>query len=126
MNTLSSARKKQIALAVVLADFVAFTAYAVAQHGYVGLFMHQLANTAGLQVLVDLCIALTIVMAWMWQDARRHDINPLPYVLLTLGLGSIGPLAYLVHRFGRETVVAPGAIVAPSTVAASRASVARA
>lgn len=126
MNPLGSARKKQIALAVVLADFVAFTAYAVAQHGYAGLFMYQLANAAGLQVLFDLCIALTIVMAWMWQDARRHDINPLPYVLMTLGLGSIGPLAYLVHRFGREAVAAPGMVAAPSPIGAGRASVARA
>ncbi len=120
MNTLSSARKKQIALAVLLADFVAFSAYAIAQHGYVGLFMHQLANAAGLQVLFDLMIALGIVMVWMWHDARRHDINPVPYVLLTLGLGSIGPLAYLVRRFGRASAPAEGRFV-PSAASAVRA-----
>ena len=112
MNNLSSARKKQIAIALVLADFVALSAYAVAQHGYVGIFTQHLVSAAGMQVLVDLVIALTIVMAWMWQDARARDINPVPYVLLTLGLGSIGPLAYLVHRFGREAAAAPTAVVA--------------
>lgn len=120
MNTLSGASKKRIAVAVVLAGFVALSAYAVARHGYVGIFTQHLTSAAGVQVLVDLVIALTIVMAWMWQDARRHDINPVPYVLLTLGLGSIGPLAYLVHRFGRETAAAPTAMVA------GRASAARA
>ncbi len=107
-----NARKKQIVAAVVLADFVAFSAYAIAQHGYVGLFTQHLTNAAGMQVFVDLVIALTIVMAWMWQDARAHDINPVPYVLLTLGLGSIGPLAYLVRRFGREAATAPAVMVA--------------
>lgn len=112
MNTLSGARKKQIAIAVLLADFVALSAYAVAHHGYVGIFTQHLTNAAGMQVFVDLVIALTFVMAWMWQDARKHDISPLPYVVLTLGLGSIGPLAYLVHRFGREAAVTPVAPVA--------------
>ena len=120
MNTLSSARKKQIALAVLLADFVALSAYAVANHGYLGIFTQHLTNSAGIQVLTDLVVALGIVMVWMWHDARRHEINPVPYVLLTLGLGSIGPLAYLIRRFGRESAPAETRIM-PSAASVVRA-----
>lgn len=111
--------KKQIALAVVLADFAALSAYAVAHHGVVGFFTLHLTNSAGIQVFVDLVIALSIVMVWMWHDARRHDINPVPYVLLTIGLGSIGPLVYLIRRFGRATATAPS--MAPTTAHMARA-----
>jgi hypothetical protein len=99
--------RKQILAAVVLVDFAAFSAWVVARYGYVGLFAQALANPATIQVLLDLVIALTLVMAWMWRDAKKHDINPLPYVVLTLALGSIGPLAYLVRRLGRAEAVLP-------------------
>src|SRR5688500_1949230 len=62
--------KKQIALAVVLADFSALTAYVVAQYGFVGVFEAVFANWATTLAMVDLTIALTMVMAWMWQDAK--------------------------------------------------------
>lgn len=99
--------KKQIALAVLLADFSALTAYVVAQHGYVGLFEVLFSSWAGILVLVDLTIALGMVVAWMWQDARQRGVNPIPYAVLTLGFGSVGPLLYLIRRFGTESVVAP-------------------
>ncbi|MEO6028844.1 MAG: DUF2834 domain-containing protein [Candidatus Binatia bacterium] len=112
--------KKQIALAVVLADFTAFTVYVLAQTGIVGFFELAHGNLASVQVLIDLVIALSLVMVWMWRDARQHDISPIPYVLLTLGLGSIGPLLYLVRRLGRETVAVPHPAMT-SRVSAARA-----
>lgn len=99
--------RKQILAGIVLVDFAAFSAWVVAQYGYVGLFAQAMTNAATIQVLLDLVIALTLVMAWMWRDAKRHGINPLPFLLLTLTLGSIGPLAYLVLRLGREEAVLP-------------------
>ena len=118
MNTLWGASKKQIALAVVLADFVALNLYAVAQHGIVGLFELAFANAATTLVFADLTIALSMVMVWMWQDARQHDISPIPYALLTLGFGSVGPLLYLIRRFGRDTVTAPHSVLASRAYAA--------
>jgi hypothetical protein len=112
--------KKQIALAIVLADHVALTAYAIAQYGFVGLFAAALANAATIQVFADLTIALSIVVAWMWQDAREQDISPIPYALLTLGLGSIGPLLYLIRRFGRAPVMARESVLS-TRVSAARA-----
>jgi hypothetical protein len=104
--------KKQIALGVVLADFVAFTAYVIVHYGYVGLFEAAMANAATIQVLLDLTIALSIFLFWMWQDARQHGISPIPYVLLTCTLGSIGALLYLIRRAGLESAAAPASVLA--------------
>ncbi|MBY0279037.1 DUF2834 domain-containing protein, partial [Candidatus Binatia bacterium] len=99
--------KKQILAAIVLVDFAAFSTWVVVQYGYLGLFAQALASPATIQVLLDLVIALTMVSAWMWRDAKRHGINPLPFLVLTITLGSIGPLAYLVRRLGRAEAVLP-------------------
>lgn len=93
---------KQLVVEIILVAFSAFSAYVVYQYGYIGLFEQALTNAATTQVLLDLFIALSIVMLWMWQDAQKHDISPLPYILLTLALGSIGPLVYVVRRLGKE------------------------
>jgi uncharacterized protein DUF2834 len=89
---------KQIGLAVVLADFAALTGYAVYQYGYVGFFEIIMSNAATVTAFVDLCIALGLVMMWMVRDARARGVSPIPYVLLTLALGSVGPLLYLIRR----------------------------
>jgi len=34
----------------------------------------------------------------MAADARKRDLSYWPFVALTLTLGTIGPLAYLIHR----------------------------
>jgi hypothetical protein len=104
--------KKQIALGVVFVDFAALTAYAIAHYVFVGIFEQAVANAASLQLFADLAIALSLVMVWMWQDARQRGISPLPYMLLTCALGSFGPLLYLIRRFGQETVAAPHSVLA--------------
>jgi hypothetical protein len=95
---------KQIGLTVVLADFVALTAYAVYQYGYVGFFAFALSNAVGVQLLADLTIALTCFVVWMWRDARARGLSPWPYALLIGTLGSIGALAYLIRRSADEPV----------------------
>ena len=103
---------KQIGIGLVLADFTAFTAYVVYQYGYVGLFDLALANAATIQVALDLVIALSLVTLWMWNDARGRGVSAVPYLILTLMLGSIGPLLYLFRRAGeQEPVTAPHAAV---------------
>jgi len=91
---------KQIGLSVVLADFAALTAYAVYQYGYVGFFEVAFSNAASATVAVDLVIALAMVMVWMWRDARARGLSPLPFVLLLLTFGSVGPLLYLIRIAG--------------------------
>lgn len=87
---------KRIGLGIVLADFAALNVYVVAKYGFMGFFELALANTATIAVMVDLAIALSLVTAWMWRDARDRGRAFFPYAILTLLFGSIGPLAYLV------------------------------
>ena len=85
-------------IAVTLVLFGALTAAALWQHGYWGILAPHFQSFGGGQVLADLMIALTLVMAWMWQDARARGRNVWPWLVLTLVAGSFGPLGYLLTR----------------------------
>jgi len=89
-------QKVLIAFTIVL--FGALTANALWQHGYWGLFAPHVQSFADAQVLADLVIALSLVMVWMWHDARKIGRNVWPWLLATLALGSFGPLLYLLTR----------------------------
>ena len=94
---------KRIVLAITLIAFLVLTAIAVFQHGYQGIFVQQFQNFAGIQVLVDLVIALGLFLIWMWKDARSEGRNPWPWLLLALATGSIGALVYLlVYKSNRD------------------------
>jgi len=80
--------------AALAAAFGVLTARALAAHGYVGIWRLQFASWASLQVLADLTILCLLGCAWMIRDARGR--SAWPWVLLTLGAGSFGPLGYLV------------------------------
>jgi len=101
--------KIQILLGLVLAAFSFESAWAVYHFGYVGFFEHLFA--AGFPtalVLFDLVIALSLVMVWMWHDARERGATVWPYLVATLALGSVGPLAYLIVReSAKQRVAAP-------------------
>jgi hypothetical protein len=82
-------------LITVTAAFSAFTFWVLAQTGLVGFYEQLLGSPAGMQVFADIAIALVLVLAWMWRDARANGRRFWPYAVLTLALGSIGPLLYL-------------------------------
>lgn len=86
---------KRFTLSVVLIAFLALTGVALWYHGYWGIFEPHFKSFGAGQVLADLVIALGLFLVWMWQDAKAAGRNPIPWVLLTLGTGSIGPLLYL-------------------------------
>lgn len=83
---------------LVLVLFGALTLKAVADVGYVGIFLSALDSTASLQIFADLAIALTLVLVWMWRDAKATARNPWLWLGATLLLGSFGPLLYLLTR----------------------------
>ena len=89
---------QRMLLIVTLALFGALTAAALWQHSYWGILAPHFQTWGGAQVLVDLVIALTLVLCWLWQDARACGRNPWPWVAATLVLGSFGPLLYLLMR----------------------------
>lgn len=95
---------KTIGLGLLLADFSALSAWAVWEHGYLGIFAAAMTNAATMQLAADLVIALGLIGLWMWKDARERGINPVPYLLIGAALGSFGPLLYLLRR---ERVEAP-------------------
>lgn len=102
--------KKEIGLWCVMADFVALTAYAVFSEGYFAFIpvALELASSSiwGVQIVFDFLIAMTVALGWCIADARRRNLGYWPFVALTLTLGAIGPLAYLIHR---ERVSRPAA-----------------
>jgi len=93
---------KQIGIGIVLADFVALTAYAVWRYGYTAFFGVAVMNAITIQLSIDLVIALSLVSLWMLRDARARGTSALPYLVVTLFLGSIGPLLYLFRRAAAE------------------------
>lgn len=82
-------------LVIVTAIFSAFTLWVVSRTGLAGFYEQILAGPAGWQIFADTAIALTMVLAWMWRDAKAAGRRFWPYAVLTLALGSIGPLLYL-------------------------------
>lgn len=92
---------KQIAILVVLVLFGALTCVPLYEYGYFGIFDLLRANSATIQVSVDLVIALTLLCILIWSDARQRGIAPLPFVVLTVLTGSFGPLLYFFRRSRR-------------------------
>ncbi len=89
---------KTILIAFALFDFAILTGYAFYEVGYVGIFYAATANWGAIQVFVDLVIACGLACVWMIADARRRHSNPWPFVLMTLFMGTFGPLLYLLRR----------------------------
>lgn len=82
---------------LTLLAFGTYSTFITVQHGYFG-FLDLLREPWGPQVLTDLGIACWIAMSYIVPEARKLGIPRWPYVLATVGLGSIGILAYLTHR----------------------------
>ncbi|MCB1691173.1 MAG: DUF2834 domain-containing protein [Pseudomonadales bacterium] len=85
-------------IVITLVLFSVLTGAALWYHGYLGILAPHFKTFGAGQVLADLVIALTLVMVWMWNDARNSGRNVWPFLLITLFLGSFGPLLYLLFR----------------------------
>jgi hypothetical protein len=87
-----------LAALAVFVPFTAFSVWVVLEEGFLGFVPAALDGRWGTQVFLDLCCALVLATFWLVPDARRRGINPWPFVLTCVPLGSIGALAYLVWR----------------------------
>jgi hypothetical protein len=95
-------------IGVVLVLFGGLSAMALWEHGIWGILAPLVQTLAGGQVLADLVIALTLVMVWMWHDARALGRPVWPWLVLTLAAGSFGPLGYLLTRPSAATTPGGG------------------
>jgi hypothetical protein len=82
-------------LLITLALFGTLSAAAVWQHGFMGIFASPFQSLAAGQIFADLVVALTLVMVWMWRDAKVTGRKAWPWIAATLAFGSFGPLVYL-------------------------------
>jgi uncharacterized membrane protein YqaE (UPF0057 family) len=90
---------QKLALALVL--LITFTLYSVVVavgHGPLGFLAVLRQGGWNTQVFMDLILALLGFFTLAAPDAKRHGISHWPYFVAALGLGSIGMLAYFVHR----------------------------
>ncbi|MEM7276964.1 MAG: hypothetical protein AAF385_02470 [Pseudomonadota bacterium] len=94
--------KRTLAI-ILLVPFSILSVYAVHKVGYIGIFDYHRHSPAGWQVFADLVVALILVLSWMIPDAKKRGRNPIPWVVITLFLGSIGPLLYLATNTRAET-----------------------
>lgn len=85
-------------LVFVLVLFGALTIPAIAQSGFSGFVTAITSSYASWQIFADLVIALTLVVVWMWRDAKSRGRNPWPWVVATALVGSFSPLIYLLTR----------------------------
>ena len=85
-------------LLLVLTPFSVVSVLALWYHGYWGIWQPLFQSWGAAQVLMDLAIALSLVMAWLWRDARQRGRNPWLWLVITLLAGSFGPLLYLFTR----------------------------
>ena len=98
---------KQMLAMIILLPFGILSVYALWEVGYIGLFEYQLQHAAGWQVLADLVVALVLVLSWMAPELKKVGRSVLPWVVLTLLLGSFGPLLYLAFFRSRVTSAQP-------------------
>ncbi len=102
---------KKWLLLLVLADFAAFTLYVVFKTDVWAGFVGLSGNFVGLQVSVDLVLAMGLIIIWMVGDARKRGINPIPWAVAACCLGSLVPLTYLLFR--PEAKKAPASSTVP-------------
>ena len=89
----------RLAVSVILfMSFTVYTAVVVVDKGFGPLLQLHTAGAWSVQILVDLVFALSGFMTLAVPDARRRGIAIWPYIAMILALGSIGMLAYFVHR----------------------------
>ncbi|MBX3250048.1 MAG: hypothetical protein KF901_22915 [Myxococcales bacterium] len=87
-----------VAIVAVLLVFTAYTLDRVFAHGLLGWLAPEALEGWGLQVVLDLGLALVGFITLAIPDAKRRGITYWPYLVVAATCGSIGVLAYLARR----------------------------
>ena len=97
----SSARGASPWVVFLVAVWLAFTAFTVVvlfDFGLIGFIEAALANGATTQVSIDLALSVVIALGFIRKDADLRGLPYWPYVVAAVLAGSIGLLAYVIHR----------------------------
>jgi hypothetical protein len=89
---------RSIMLLLVIVAFGALSALALQDVGYFGIIAPHFRSWGGAQVFADLTILAVLFCIWMVRDAHQRGVAAWPFILLTVFLGSFGPLVYLIRR----------------------------
>jgi|JI7StandDraft_1071085.scaffolds.fasta_scaffold325851_1 hypothetical protein len=89
---------RAVFFSVALLAFSALTAWCFIRPDLLDIALEMIKNPVGLQVSADLIVSMSILLGFIWKDARKRGISPLPYVLFGLTCGSFSPLLYMIHR----------------------------
>ena len=98
-----------ILLILVLVAFGILSTLALLDVGYFGIIAPHFQSYGGGQVFADLCILAVMACIWMISDARTSGLPAWPFIVMTVFLGSFGPLFYLLARELRGTAPAGAA-----------------
>lgn len=85
-------------LLVVFVPYCVFSIDVIVTRGFGGLFALVGREPWALQMFLDLLILYVAFSVWLWRDARERKIAAWPFIAMTLTLGSMGALAYLIRR----------------------------
>lgn len=85
-------------LLLILITFTVWSLTIVFAHGPLGFLEMAYREPWGMQVFLDLAIAVSVASYWLRSDALKNNLPWKPYVFTVPLFGSISVLAYLVHR----------------------------
>ena len=88
---------RMMVLIVVLAVFSIFSTWVVVTEGYWGFLTLAASDRWGLQVFLDLCIAMCLLMGHMIRRGQNVGLSAWPYIVALPFLGSISALAFYIH-----------------------------
>lgn len=84
--------------ALVLLVFGGFSVNVILQQGVLGFLDVARREPWGMQLLIDLAISLFLASLWLKPDAERRGLSPWPWLIGSVFVGSLSPLAYVVYR----------------------------
>jgi hypothetical protein len=89
---------KKVCLWATLICFSVFSAGAMWELGYVGIWQAGIDSSGSLQILLDLVICCFIISCWIKTDCQLRGVSPYPWFIAILSTGSLAILVYLIVR----------------------------
>src|SRR5438309_5693519 len=95
--------KRQAVIGLVWLVIVVLTLNAVYRDGIAFIWRPFVDSATSLLVVNDLLVELTLICIWVYFDATRRGISPIPWIIVIAILGGVGTLGYLFLRAGDQS-----------------------